>query len=197
MAANTHATSRKREATQNAILDATASLIAEKGIDGFTLSEVALRGKINRALIYHYFHDRDNLIFSAVRHIVRRYDETKPYGGPDAAARSARMHIDHPEIGRFFFQLLLTDRPMPPLSQRMVRAIDALENIKAERAPESSFDPAIAVITGWLAQLSWSFARNEVARLLDISLEEADARFIANMRRIGQENMQILNEPVS
>ncbi|MEX2160110.1 MAG: TetR/AcrR family transcriptional regulator [Dehalococcoidia bacterium] len=188
---------RKREATQTAILDAAVALVVEKGIDGFTLSAVAQRGKINRALIYHYFHDRENLVFQAIRHIVQRYEETKPPGGPDAAERSARMHIDHPEIGRFFFQLLLTNRPMPPLSRRMVAAIEALNKLKAANAPDSPYDPEMSVMTGWLAQLSWSFARTEIARLLGMTVEEADRRFIASMRLAGKHNMEQIGGPIS
>lgn len=196
MASTSEAPTRKREATQTAILDATVALIVEKGIDGFTLSAVAQRGKINRALIYHYFHDRENLVFQAIRHIVNRYEETKPPGGPDAAERTARMHIDHPEIGRFFFQLLLTNRPMPPLSKRIVAAIDAMEQLKAKNAPDGDFDPQISVMTGWLAQLAWSFARTEIARLLGMTVEEADTRFIASMRRVVRHNMQQLGGPI-
>jgi AcrR family transcriptional regulator len=191
------APSRKRQATQTAILGATAELIAEKGVDGFTLSEVAQRGGINRALIYHYFHDRDNLVFQAIRDIVQRYEETQPPGGPDAAERSARMHIEHPEIGRFFFQLLLTNRPMPPLSRRMVAAIEALNKLKAANAPDSPYDPEMSVMTGWLAQLSWSFTRTEIARQLGMTVEEADRRFIASMRLAGKHNMEQIGGPIS
>jgi AcrR family transcriptional regulator len=188
---------RKREATQKAILDATVALIVEKGIDGFTLSDVAQRGKINRALIYHYFHTRENLVFQAIRYIVNRYEETKPPGGPDAAERSARMHIEHPEIGRFFFQLLLTNRPMPDLSKRIVAAIAAMKQLKVSNTPDGDFDPEMSVMTGWLAQLSWSFARTEIARLLGMTVEEADTRFIASMRRAGKHNMEQLGGPIS
>jgi len=197
MASTSGAPSRKRQATQTAILEATAELIAEKGVDGFTLSEVAQRGGINRALIYHYFHDRDNLVFQAIRDIVQRYEETKPPGGPDAAERSARMHIEHPEIGRFFFQLLLTNRPMPPLSRRMVAAIEALNKLKAANAPDSPYDPEMSVMTGWLAQLSWSFTRTEIARQLGMTVEEADRRFIASMRLAGKHNMEQIGGPIS
>jgi len=196
MAGTTSAPTRKREATQHAILEAASALIAERGIDGFTLSDVAKRGAINRALIYHYFHDRDNLILEAIRHIVGRYEETRPAVGPDYAGRSIRMHIEHPEIGRFFFQLLLTGRPLPRLSRRLLTAVGDLEAIKAERAPGSSFDPLLSVISAWLAQLSWSFAREEIARLMGISVEEADERFIAQLRRASAANMQTLADNI-
>ncbi len=178
----TSASARKREATCDGILDAASQLIAEKGVDGFTMSGVAERGKVNRALIYHYYHDRDNLIFETIRHIVRRYDNVTPAGGGDALEQSIRMHIEHPGIARFFFHLLLTGKPLPRLSQRLLNTITELEKLKAEHAPNSRFDPAMGVIGGWLVQLSWSFARDEIARQLGVSVQEADERLIAHLR---------------
>ncbi len=182
MGPKTAAVGRNREATRNAILEATSQLIAERGVDGFAISEVAQRGQINRALIYHYFKNRDNLIFETIRHITYRYEAVAEGSGTDPLERSIRMHIRHPEIARFFFQLFLTDRPIPRLSGRITSAIEALQQLKLKHAPDTPFDPAIGVLCGWLVQLSWSFARNEIARLLDVSVEEADERFIRHLR---------------
>ncbi len=184
---------RKREATCNAILDASSQLIVEKGVDGFTLSDVAKRGQINRALIYHYFKSRDNLVFETIRHIVYRYEKIRPELAPEAIERTARMQIEHPEIGRFFFQLLLAGRPLPSLSQPLFDAIEALERLRKERAPSSPFDAAFAVISTMLVQMSWAFARQEIARHLGIGVEEADERFIAQLRRTASLGLQALN----
>ncbi len=176
------APARNREATRNAILEATSQLIAEKGVDGFSISEVAQRGKINRALIYYYFQNRDNLVFETIRYIVQRYEAVNEGAGTDALERSIRMHIEHPEIARFFFHLFLNGQPIPKLSSRLFEAIKALEAAKEAQGPESSLDPTFAVITGWLVQISWSFARNEIARQFGITLEEADGRLIRHLR---------------
>ena len=179
--ASSPASARKREATCNAILDATSQLIAEKGMDGFTMSEVAERGHVNRALIYHYYHDRDNLIFETIRHIVRRYDDMRSALDGDELEQSVRLHIEHPEIARFFFHLMLTGKPLPRLSKRLVNTIEELERLNAA-APRADVDPTFAVISGWLLQLAWSSSRDVMARLLGLPVEEADRRFIANMR---------------
>jgi AcrR family transcriptional regulator len=183
---------RRREATCNAILDATGQLIAEKGVDGFTISEVAQRGGINRALIYHYFKNRDNLVVQAIQHILARYDAVRPPLGPEAMEQTARMYIEHPEIGRFFFQMLLTNRSLGALDQRMVQAIEHLERLRREQAPASSFDPTFAIVIIVLVQLSWSFARDELARLLGIPTAEADRRFIAQLRRATEIGLRAL-----
>ena len=190
--------SRRREHTRNAILEATSQLIAEKGTDGFTISEVAQRGAVNRALIYHYFKDRDTLVFETIRHIASQYERVRPEMGPDAAERLVRMQIEHPEIGRFFYQMLLSGRPLPSLSQRMFDAIEDLERFRREHAPDSSFDPAFAVVGATLVQLAWGFARDEIARHLGIPVEEADRRFIAQLGRTAKNNLEALaNKPES
>ena len=178
----TRASERKRIATCNAILEATSLLIAEKGVAGFTLSEVAARGKINRSLIYHYYRDRENLIFEAIRFVVNRFDQIRLTRGNDDVEQNIRLHIEHPEIGRFIFNLMLTGRPLPNLSRRITDAIAELERLKGVASIPSTVDPTFAVISGWLVQLAWSCAREEIARLLDLSPEEADRRFIANTR---------------
>jgi AcrR family transcriptional regulator len=186
------ALARRREQTCDAILDATGQLIAEKGADGFTISEVAQRSTVNRALIYHYFKDRDNLVFEAIRHIASRYEPVHPEMGPEAAEHAVRMHIEHPEIGRFFYQMLLSGRPLPSLSRRVFDAIEDLERFRREHAPDSPFDPAFAVVAATLVQLAWGFARDEIARHLGVSVEEADRRFIAQLARTSRANLEAL-----
>jgi AcrR family transcriptional regulator len=188
MGAKPAAQARNREATRTAILEATAALIAEKGFAGFTMSEVAQRGKINRALIYHYFNDRDNLLFETVRYIARRYEAVAEGSGADPLERGIRMHIEHPEIARFFYGLLLNNREIPKLSTRLTETMEALARLKAQHAPDSPLDPGIGVLSGWLLQLAWSFSRVEMARQLGLSVEEADQRFIRHLRHIAEIN---------
>ena len=180
MASSTSA--RKRETTRNAILNATGALVAEKGIDGFTISEVAQRGQINRALIYHYFQNRDNLIVQAIDHIIRRSEEGEADVSANSVERSVRMYMQHPEVARFFFQLLLTGRPLLRLGERVTDTIAALEQYQREHAPDSSYDLAFGILVLVIAQMAWPFSREEFARLLGVSIEEADERFIAQLR---------------
>ena len=190
MTAATSAISRKRQVACNAILDAASQIIAEKGIDAFTISEIAKRAQINRALIYHYFQNRDNLVAQSISHILSRYEAARPEEGTEGVERAVRMHIEHPEVARMFFQMLLSGRPLPEMGSRMTNTIEALERFKRERAPESTMDPTFVTIITVLAQLSWAVSRQDFARLLEISVEEADKRFIAQLRRAAGLGMQ-------
>ena len=182
MTAATSAISRKRQVACNAILDAASQIIAEKGIDTFTISEIAKRAQINRALIYHYFQNRDNLVAEAINYMIERNQKFYDEIGTDAMESSARMFIAHPEIARFIFQLLLNGRPLLGLNDRITDTAAALEQLLKERRAEPPYNPAFPVIALILTQLSWAFSREEFARLLNISVEEADDHFIGYLR---------------
>ena len=175
--------SRRREAACKAILDATSEIIAEKGLDNFTISEIGRKAQINRALIYHYFGDRKNLVERAIDHIMRPYDPIRPDEGSEAFKRAARMHVEHPEISRIFFQMLLDGRRLDFVGQKLIEANEALERLPRNQASDEAPDPLFAVIMTMLTQTSWAFARKEFARLLNISLEKADERFVAQLIR--------------
>ncbi|MEX1254567.1 MAG: TetR/AcrR family transcriptional regulator [Dehalococcoidia bacterium] len=187
---------KKRQVATTAILDATGQLIAEKGIDGFTISEVAQRAQINRALIYHYFRNRDNLVAQAIGYILDRYESLQgPAVGVDAVERSTRVHIEHPEIARFFFQMLLTGRPLPGIGERMREAIEWVQSLQGEGSPDAGFDAGIAMAMLMVMQLSWAFSREEMARLVGVSVEEADERFIKQLRQMVGLGVRALGTP--
>ena len=175
---------RKRVVSRTAILDATGELIAEKGLDGFTISDIARRGSVNRSLIYHYFKERENLIVETIGHIMGRYEDVEPGGGGDAIERNLRMHIDHPEIARAIYHMLLDENRLPALWPRLQSTIQALDTMR--RQGDSSFDPTFIAILLSLPQLSWAFSRREFARLLGMTVDEADKRFIASMRLVTE-----------
>ena len=175
--------SRRREAACKAILDATSEIIAEKGLDNFTISEIGRKAQINRALIYHYFGDRKNLVERAIDHIMRPYDPIRPDEGSEGLKRAARMHVEHPEISRIFFQMLLDGRRLDFVGQKLSEAKEALERLPRDQSSDEPPDPIFAVIMTMLTQTSWAFARKEFARLLNTSLEKADERFVAQLIR--------------
>lgn len=172
----------RREATMSAILRATGELIAEKGIDGFTLSEVSRHAGINRALIYHYFQNRDNLIHCTIDDIVERNKEAPGVTTADAVEASLRLHIAHPEVSRVFFQLLLAGSPSLPLGNRLTNSIESIDRYIREANIEVSYDVEFLLIMLVLAQFSWPLSREAISKTLDISTEEADERFIAAAR---------------
>ena len=188
--ATTSTATRGREATCAAILDATGEIISEIGITGFTISQVARRAGINRSLIYHYYQNRDNLVAHAIDRIMTRYDTTESILGGDAVARSARMYIEHPEIGRFIFQILLSGGSLLRLGERLADTLAHVDSLRRQQATDSDADFPISMIVIGLSQMAWSFSRKEMANVLGISVEEADERFVREMHRVAEVGMK-------
>jgi AcrR family transcriptional regulator len=179
--------------TRVAILDATSELIAERGVDGFTISEIAKRSGINRALIYHYFKDRDNLVVHALDHVISQYEGSAPADNVvDAVETNLRMYLRHPEVARVFYQLLLNKQPLLRLGERIRETVAAIESLRRPGGPEPPYDPAMALLIVLFAQTSWSFSRETFAELLDVSVEEADRRFVNALRWAAQRGFEAL-----
>ena len=52
------------EERRKEILDAAASMFAEKGFDGASISQIARRCGVSKALLYHYYQSKEELLFS-------------------------------------------------------------------------------------------------------------------------------------
>jgi AcrR family transcriptional regulator len=82
-----------RDAVRDATLDATAALVAEHGLTGVTMSQIAQESGIGRATLYKYFPDIESILAAwHERHIgghLRRLAEVAEAG--DGASPSERL----------------------------------------------------------------------------------------------------------
>lgn len=60
---------------ENAILEATLSLIAERGFHNTPMSMIAKQASVSAGIVYHYFDNKDALIHELYKDIKRRYAE--------------------------------------------------------------------------------------------------------------------------
>ena len=156
--AETEPTRRKGAATREAILKATSEIIVEKGLDGFTISDIGRRAGVNRALVYHYFQNRDNLVAHAIDYLITAIGPRERQISVDAIERSTRRFIEHPEIGRLIFQLLLSGRPLGQLGKRLITLLEQVSGL-AGPAPGAVSEQAgltsCAVTMNLLQPLRW------------------------------------------
>jgi AcrR family transcriptional regulator len=54
------------------ILDVALRLFSEKGYTNVTLRDIARHGRINSALVYYYYHNKEDLFVAAVKHAVNK-----------------------------------------------------------------------------------------------------------------------------
>jgi len=59
----------RREEAERSILDAAVRLVAEKGLDGFTLADAGEAAGYSRGLPAHYFGSKSDLLAAVARHI--------------------------------------------------------------------------------------------------------------------------------
>lgn len=88
--ANTKRSSYHHGNLRRALLDSGLALLAERGVDGFTLREVARRAGVSHAAPYHHFPDRGAL----VRGIVAESFELLGSAMADAAAGAGEDPLD-------------------------------------------------------------------------------------------------------
>ncbi|MEV6964591.1 TetR family transcriptional regulator [Hamadaea sp. NPDC051192] len=81
-----------RTALRDAVLDATATLVAEQGLVGLTMSQIADRAGIGRATLYKYFPDAQAVVTAwHERQVTRHLEQVRAAADP-AVPISARLH---------------------------------------------------------------------------------------------------------
>ncbi len=61
----------KAQITRQKILDAATNVFSEKGFDGARVDEIAARAKVNKAMLYYYFENKEKLL----EEIINMYRE--------------------------------------------------------------------------------------------------------------------------
>ena len=100
---------------RRAVLDAARELFAERGFERTTMRAVAARAGVDPALIYHYFGDKDGLLFAALQ---PPEDAATVFAGLAGAAagrtgeelvrRLVRLWEDRPEVREQMAAILRT-----------------------------------------------------------------------------------------
>jgi AcrR family transcriptional regulator len=99
---------------RRAVLDAARELFAELGFERTTMRAVAARAGVDPALIYHYFGDKDGLLFAALQPPV---DEATVFAGladagdgagEELVRRLVKLWEEHPEVREQMTAILRT-----------------------------------------------------------------------------------------
>ena len=76
--------SREKDQRRNAILKAAKSLIARHGVEGMSMNQLAASTELNKATLYLYFKDKDDLVDAIVYEglvlLEKEYQQAEPQG---------------------------------------------------------------------------------------------------------------------
>lgn len=154
-----------------ALIAAAEAVIAERGLDGFSLRETARRAGVSPAAPAHHFKDARGLLTAIAAQAFADLADTLEIADASAGTdREARLKaqgkayvafaLDHPARFDLMWRKPLLDNDDPALREAGDRAFEMLDRItRGEGAPRSgSTDPALAPsIAAW--SLVHGFAR--------------------------------------
>lgn len=151
---------RRSEATRDKILVAAIREFSEQGLAGARIGAIAAEAKVNKALLYYYFHDKQALYIAALENVAVKVAGTAlavldlKCSAGERMLRFALQHFDR-ILGQQGFQALM--------QQEMVRfregRTDAMRII-AKNAFQPMFLRAQAIVeegirTGELCDVDW------------------------------------------
>jgi len=118
------------------LLDAARRLVAEKGPDSLTISEVAHRAGLNRTTAYQHFRTRDELlgaVLEAMGDELRSQLEEEPRSPSELIDGMTLVFSQRRDIARLALHLILSGDPLPRRSwERFVAHL-----AKATRGPRA------------------------------------------------------------
>ncbi|TQM94952.1 TetR/AcrR family transcriptional regulator [Roseinatronobacter monicus] len=90
------------EEKQRSILRSAAAVFAEVGMDKASMSQIAARADVSKALLYHYYPGRDALIFDILRTNLTELDEAIAAADqPDALPRARLRALVHAVLEQY------------------------------------------------------------------------------------------------
>lgn len=149
---------------RNALIEAAASLIVEKGIDNVSLREVARKAGVSHAAPYHHFSNKSGLLAAVAEEGFSRFNGYQERAFQRARTKApldrlkalghayVRFAIGHPSFFRIMFRYDISDPyKYPLLTALSKKTFDRLLNTVTEclKAKNGSINPMEPSIRAW------------------------------------------------
>ncbi len=137
------------------LLDVGRTLFAERGFDGTSVEEVALRAGVSKPVVYEHFGGKEGvyaeIIGREVGRLIERITEALDAPGPrEALERAADAFLGYIEEHRDGFKVLVRDGPASGTSGSMSGVIADIaarvEGLLAKELGERGYDGSIAQV---------------------------------------------------
>ncbi len=175
------------------VLDASEQLIAEAGLAGLSLREVARRAGVSHQAPYHYFADKAAIVAALVARgfgLLAESLEQAASGPGDISQRLERtgrayvtFALDQPVYFRLMFRPELTDlKRYPDVDAQAAQAFGVLQRLVSEQAGRRASPARRHALTS----LHWSLAHGLATLLLDGNLGDQLGSRAARERHVDE-----------
>jgi AcrR family transcriptional regulator len=175
---------RRRDFHENreALLRHARRIVAERGPEALTVSEVAHRARLNRTTAYQHFRTRDELLSAVMSAIADEVAEVlaRPMPIAEHVDQMVGFFVAHPEIGRLTLHHLLAENPMP--RQGFERYVGELERLVRSHPGRDAVDVEMLASVLLSAALLWSLHAR--VRYDEDELAASTERFTREMKRL-------------
>src|SRR6516165_405935 len=136
----------KAERTQERILQAATDEFAAYGIAGGRVDRIALAARANKALIYSYFGNKEQLFRAVLERSLADVYSTVRFTADDLPGYAVGLFdfaMDHPHLMRLVMWNGLEQRPEWPLdnTSSLAAQVEAIRRAQAESRVAKSFPP--------------------------------------------------------
>ncbi len=167
----------KAEETKRRLLDASVALIAEQGLDGLSLREMARRASVSHQAPYHHFENREGLLAAIAEEGFAEFDralvaarEASTGQGPRETLRGVlraymTFALGHPVHFRLMFRPdIVSLRRHPTARANALRTLDRLVDAIAACHPNADRD---SLAFEALVHTLWAGAHGVATLILD------------------------------
>ncbi|MCU0697602.1 MAG: TetR/AcrR family transcriptional regulator [Myxococcaceae bacterium] len=173
------------------VLEASVQLIAEQGLAGLSMREVARRAGVSHQAPYHYFDDKAAIVAALVERgftLLSERMEAAAHGSSPGQKLERAGHayvtfaLDEPVYFRLMFRPELTDlRRFPGVEAAGARAYAVLERLVDEHAPRAAQAKRDAMVS-----MHWSLVHGLATLLVDGPLGAEFPDAAARTRHVEQ-----------
>jgi TetR/AcrR family transcriptional regulator len=157
------------EERRQGILDGAAAAFAEKGFDGSSIATIAQSLGVSKALLYHYYHSKETLLYDMLRSHCELLVET---------ARSAIKQADPPErqlqeLVRALMRLYVSSRDkhvvllnnlhcLPPAQQKEIKDLERqvlqiIKDLLAKLRPDLKASEKTSLAMYLMGAINWTY----------------------------------------
>ncbi len=174
---------RDHRSSRERLLRAARELMAERGPEAITISEVAHRSALNRTTAYQHFRTRDELVAAVyaglAQDVARMLVAPMPIG--ERIDLMARFFVEHPEVTQLTLHQLLSANPLP--RDAWEQYLDELRRITSNAKAQPGVDVEMLGYVLMSVGILWPLLAR-AAHETPLAMERATERLAREVKRV-------------